>query len=203
MPLFHSRSITTLVCSPGHPPDPVGARRWRPAMAGLIGAALLAHAAGAAGAAEPKAASSAESLDEQVQAIKSDVLAIAAELENLEERLLYPSGTQVAVFVAVEGEAAEGLDSARVSIDGEPLAHHVYTWKELEALRRGGVQRLYTGNVRTGEHRIEVELRGRHGDTPFELREVSTFEKQKAPARVGLTLRPRLGDAPALSIEAW
>ena len=40
-----------------------------------------------------------QSLDEQVQEIKSDVLGIAAELNRLEERLLYPSDTQVAVFV--------------------------------------------------------------------------------------------------------
>ena len=32
-------------------------------------------------------------LDEQVQEIKSDVLSIAAELDGLEERLLYPSNT--------------------------------------------------------------------------------------------------------------
>ena len=40
-------------------------------------------------------------LDEQVQQTKSDVLSISAELNQLEEKLLYPSGTQVAIFVAV------------------------------------------------------------------------------------------------------
>src|SRR5262245_55799273 len=40
-------------------------------------------------------------LDEQVQEIKSDVLSIAAELGQLEEKLLYPSDTQVAVFVSL------------------------------------------------------------------------------------------------------
>src|ERR1041385_8825016 len=40
-------------------------------------------------------------LDEQVQQTKSDVLSIAAELNQLEEKLLYPSGTQVAIFVAL------------------------------------------------------------------------------------------------------
>ena len=41
-----------------------------------------------------------KSLDGQVQEIKSDVLNIASELGNLEERLLYPSNTQLAIFVA-------------------------------------------------------------------------------------------------------
>ena len=44
------------------------------------------------------------SLDGQVQEIKSDVLGIASELDNLEERLLYPSNTQVALFVAIDDD---------------------------------------------------------------------------------------------------
>src|SRR5262245_48213789 len=40
-------------------------------------------------------------LDEQVQETKSDILNISQELSRLEEKLLYPSGTQVAIFIAV------------------------------------------------------------------------------------------------------
>jgi hypothetical protein len=155
-------------------------------------------------AAEAARDASLHSLDEQVQEIKSDVLAIAAELDNLEERLLYPSNTQVAVFVAVEGDDTLSIDSARISIDGELVSHHVYSWKELEALGKGGVQRIYTGNVRTGDHRIEVEVRGRRGsDKTFEIVEAGSFAKQKEPKRVGITLRPQGGDVPGIAIEDW
>jgi nitrous oxidase accessory protein NosD len=66
-------------------------------------------------------------LDEQVQDIKSDVLSIAAELNLLEEKLLYPSGTQVAVFVAlVQGDTVR-LDAVQIQIDGEPVAHYIYS----------------------------------------------------------------------------
>ena len=100
-----------------------------------------------------------QSLDEQVQEIKSDVLGIAAELARLEERLLYPSNTQVAVFVALaEGETFR-LDSVQIQIDGEPVAHHIYSFKELEALQKGGVQRIYTGNV--AHRRAPARGRGR------------------------------------------
>ena len=48
------------------------------------------------------------SLDEQVQEIKTDVLGIAAELNRLEEKLLYPSNTHLAIFVSIaEGETWE------------------------------------------------------------------------------------------------
>ena len=96
------------------------------------------------------------SLDEQVQEIKTDVLAIAAELNLLEERLLFPSNTQLAVFVSLSDTESFRLDAVQVLIDGELAAHHIYSFKELDALKSGGVQRIFVGNVTTGEHQIEV-----------------------------------------------
>jgi len=102
-------------------------------------------------------------LDEQVQEIKSDVLSIAAELNQLEEKLLYPSNTQVAVFVSLVSGETFRIDSVEIQMDGEPVAHHLYTFKELEALQKGGVQRIYTGNVRSGEHDLQVFVIGKTG----------------------------------------
>ena len=100
-------------------------------------------------------------LDEQVQEIKSDVLSIANELNQLEEKLLYPSNTQVAVFVSLVSGETFRLDSVEIQLDGNPVAHHIYTFKELEALQKGGVQRIYTGNIRSGDHDIEVSVIGK------------------------------------------
>ena len=102
-------------------------------------------------------------LDEQVQEIKSDVLSIATELNQLEEKLLYPSNTQVAVFVSLVSGETFRLDSVEIQLDGKPVAHHIYTFKELEALREGGVQRIYTGNVRAGDHDLQVSVIGKSG----------------------------------------
>ena len=100
-------------------------------------------------------------LDEQVQEIKSDVLSIATELNQLEEKLLYPSNTQVAVFVSLVSSETFRLDSVEIQLDGNPVAHHIYTFKELEALQKGGVQRIYTGNIRSGDHDLEVSVIGK------------------------------------------
>jgi hypothetical protein len=117
-------------------------------------------------------------LDEQVQEIKSDVLGIAAELNQLEEKLLYPSNTQVAIFVSlVDGETFR-LDSVEIQLDGEPVAHHLYTFKELEALQKGGVQRIYTGNVRSGEHDLDVSVIGKTGGGA-DLRKSERFKVNK------------------------
>ena len=145
--------------------------------------------AGSASAAHAGSREQMKGLDEQVQEIKSDVLTIAAELTRLEEKLLYPSNTQVAVFVSlVEGEALR-LDSVQIQIDGELVAHHIYSFKELEALRKGGVQRIYTGNVRTGEHKLEISVAGkRPGGVDVTGRQSFSFSKDVGPKLVGLTL---------------
>jgi len=137
-------------------------------------------------------------LDEQVQEIKSDVLAIAQELSRLEEKLLYPSGTQVAVFVAVAEGDPMRLDAVRLQIDGQLVAHYIYSFKELEALRKGGVQRIYVGNVSTGDHQLDVLVDGKlEGGADFSRTEHFTFRKEVKPKLVGLTLAgPDTGKTP-------
>ena len=88
-------------------------------------------------------------LDEQVQEIKSDVLGIAAELSRLEEKLLYPSDTQVAVFVALAEGDAMRLDAVQIQIDGQLVAHYIYSFKELDALQ----QRRRAADLRRQRHR--------------------------------------------------
>ena len=143
-------------------------------------------------------------LDEQVQEIKSDVLSIAAELSRLEEKLLYPSGTQVAVFVALAEGDPMRLDAVRIQIDGQLVAHYIYSFKELEALRKGGVQRIYVGNVPTGDHQLEVVFDGKlEGGADYSRTGQFTFRKGVEPKLVGLTLAgPDSGRTP-IELGDW
>ena len=128
-------------------------------------------------------------LDEQVQEIKGDVLSIAAELNQLEEKLLYPSNTQIAVFVSLAGEETFRLDSVEIELDGKPVSHHLYTFKELEALQKGGVQRIYTGNIRSGEHDLQVFVLGRTAEgADFKKSEQFTVNKDVGPGIVEISL---------------
>ena len=128
-------------------------------------------------------------LDEQVQEIKGDVLSISAELTKLEEKLLYPSNTQVSVFVSLISGETFRLDSVEIQMDGKPVTHHLYTFKELEALRKGGVQRIYTGNVRTGEHDLEVSVVGKfEGGAGFRKTESFKVSKDVGPKIVEISL---------------
>ena len=69
------------------------------------------------------------SLDGQVQEIKSDVLSIASELNTLEERLLFPSHTQVSLFVSIAQDEVFRLDAVQLEINGELASHHIYSFK--------------------------------------------------------------------------
>jgi hypothetical protein len=137
-------------------------------------------------------------LDEQVQQTKSDVLSIAAELNQLEEKLLYPSGTQVAIFVALAKGDELRLDAVRLQIDGQLVAHYIYSAKELEALRKGGVQRIYVGNVPTGDHKLNVLVDGKlKSGSDFNRTEHFTFHKEVKPKLVELTVAgPDAGSTP-------
>jgi len=143
-------------------------------------------------------------LDEQVQEIKSDVLSIAAELSSLEEKLLYPSGTQVAVFVALAEGDPMRLDAVQIQIDGQLVAHYIYSFKELDALRKGGVQRIYVGNVPTGDHQLGVVIAGKsQGGADYSQTGQFTFRKGVEPKLVGLTLAgPDSGRTP-IEVGDW
>lgn len=143
------------------------------------------------------------SLDTQVQEIKSDVLGIARDLSLLEERLLYPSGTQLAVFVGMEADDGFRLDAVRLEIDGELVAHYIYSFKELEALQSGGVQRVYTGNLVTGGHDLTVAVNGKlENGRDFSSSESFRFDKGIEPQLLGLTLSARAGTA-SIELGNW
>jgi hypothetical protein len=138
-------------------------------------------------------------LDEQVQEIKTDVLSIAAGLNQLEEKLLYPSDTQIAVFVSMSKGDKNRLDAVDIQLDGKSVAHHLYTFKELEALQKGGVQRIYVGNVKTGEHALRVTAMGKsEGGSEFQKGESFTISKNVGPKLVGVVLNGK-----TLTLKDW
>ena len=123
---------------------------------------------------------SSKNLGEQVQDIKSEVLAIAEELNKLEERLLYPSHSQIALYVSLRKNQTFRPDSVSIEMDGKSVASHLYTDREVEALNMGGVHRIYTGNIALGTHQVQVTMRGK-SDAGSEIRVVRSFPVDKDP----------------------
>jgi hypothetical protein len=116
--------------------------------------------------------------------------------EPLEEKLLYPSGTQVAIFVALAKGDQMRLDAVRLQIDGQLVAHYIYSFKELEALRKGGVQRIYVGNVATGDHKLEVLVDGKLRGRGFQPHGTLYLPQGSEAEAGGLTLAGRFRHTP-------
>jgi hypothetical protein len=120
----------------------------------------LAQADQAGVPAREQPASSSGGLDTDVQSLGQEVVDLNRDLFILEEELLFPANTQVAVFVSMDVGTFFGLDSVRVLVDGKEVANYLYTQREAEALLRGGVQRLWLGNLRAGTHEMTAFFNG-------------------------------------------
>jgi hypothetical protein len=136
-----------------HPNRPLLQRR----RLGLSLALLLSSAA--AFAAPPDAAF--RSLDQDTQSLKQEVLELNRDLFVLQEDLLFPANTQVAVFVSMDVGTFFNLDSVKLTVDGTEVSSYLYTPREAEALLKGGVQRLYLGNLKVGAHELTAVFTGK------------------------------------------
>jgi hypothetical protein len=134
--------------APAHAAPPLAATPATPA-----GATAAAPAAGDA--------ADTRGLDEQVQGLKKDVVDLNRDLFILEEELLFPANTQVAVFLAVDVGDFFGLDSVQLKIDNKEVINYLYTPREVDALLKGGVQRLYIGNLKVGQHELVAFFNGK------------------------------------------
>ena len=93
-------------------------------------------------------------LDTQVQDLKKEVIDLNRDLFLLEEDLLFPANTQFSVFVSMDIGLLFDLDSVQLKLDNVVVGNHLYTEREINALKRGGVQRFYIGNLTSGEHEL-------------------------------------------------
>ena len=123
--------------------------------------AAVAVAEPATDAAAPVQAPDTRALDEEVQAIKKEVVDLNRDLFVLEEELLFPANTQVAVFLSMDVGEFFALDTVELRMDDKQVTKYLYTPREAEALLKGGVQRLYLGNLRVGGHELVALFTGK------------------------------------------
>lgn len=108
-----------------------------------------------------RAAPPSSNPDAELQTLKKDVLKLNRELFMMEEDILYPESTQFTVFVSLDSGELFDLDSVQLRIDDKIVANYLYTNRELTALKKGGVQRLYQGNIKSGDHELTAFLIGK------------------------------------------
>ena len=128
-------------------------------------------------------------LQQSIQDLKKEVLKLNRNLFILEEDLLFPANTQFSIFVSMDSGELFELDSVQIKVNDKVIANHLYTERELAALKRGGVQRLYQGNLPTGPHEIIALFIGK-GPSGRDYRrgETISFEKGSDPQFIELKI---------------
>lgn len=171
--------------------------RFHQALAGLALAAALLPAF--AQTAAPN------TLDARIQDVKGDVIRLNRDLLVLEEELLFPANTQVALFVSMDVGRLFELESVQIKLNDKVVANYLYTPLEVQALHRGGVQRIYVGNLRSGPQRIDAFFTGK-GPHERDYRRATTleFDKGSEPRYIELRIADKLGKLqPEFETKVW
>jgi hypothetical protein len=187
------------------------------ACAWAAGAALAASPAAAPTAAAPAAtpdappaagvapADSFKTLDQEVQGLKKDVIDLNKDLFVLEEELLFPANTQVALYVSMDVGTFFALDSVTVKIDNKEVKNYLYTAREADALLKGGVQQIYLGNLKVGKHELVAFFAGK-GPAERDYRRGATinFDKGVGAKYLELKITDRVAKhQPEFTIKDW
>jgi len=102
-----------------------------------------------------------KTLDQEVQGLKKDVVDLNKDLFVLQEELLFPANTQVALYISMDVGTFFALDSVTVKIDNKEVKNYLYTAREADALLKGGVQQIYLGNLKVGKHELVAFFTGK------------------------------------------
>ncbi|MEO8063006.1 MAG: AraC family transcriptional regulator [Pseudomonadota bacterium] len=166
---------------------------------------LDAPAAGAEAPAAGEPPADTRALDETVQGLKKDVVDLNKELFVLEEELLFPANTQVAVFISMDIGEFFALDSLSLKIDNKEVANYLYTPREAEALLKGGVHRVYLGNLKVGEHQLVAFFSGKGpSERDYKRGANLKFEKGVGAKYLELKITDRQRKAqPEFAIKDW
>ena len=146
-----------------------------------------------------------QGLDSRIQDTKLDVIKLNRDLLVLEEELLFPANTQIALFVSMDVGKLFELDSLQVKLDDKVVAAYLYTPLEVQALHRGGVQRVYLGNLKAGEHELVAFFTGK-GPHVRDYKRGTTikFDKGTDPKYIELQIKDSTGKIqPEFEVKVW
>ena len=130
-----------------------------------------------------------KTLDQEVQSMKKDVIDLNKDLFVLEEELLFPANTQVAVYVSMDVGTFFALDSVTVKIDNKQVKNYLYTAREADALLKGGVQQIYLGNLKVGKHELVAFFTGKGLPVDRDYRRGATINFDKGVGAKYLELK--------------
>jgi len=146
-----------------------------------------------------------QTTSEKLEELKKQVLSVNRDLFILEEDLLFPASTQIAVYLSVDIGRFFALDNIKLKIDDKDITHYLYTKSDVDALHRGAIQKLYLGNLTTGKHQIVAIVIGK-GPRNRSYRKAIAFDFNKTSEAKALEIQLRddtKKHQPKLSLVEW
>jgi len=146
-----------------------------------------------------------KTLDQEVQGLKKDVIDLNKDLFVLQEELLFPANTQVALYVSMDVGSFFALDSITVKIDNKEVKNYLYTAREAQALLKGGVQQIYLGNLKVGKHELVAFFSGKGPiDRDYKRGATINFDKGVGAKYLELKITDRVAKhQPEFLIKDW
>ncbi|RYZ96065.1 MAG: AraC family transcriptional regulator [Moraxellaceae bacterium] len=140
----------------------------------------------------------------QVENLKVSVLNLNRDLLILEEELLYPPSNQVAIYLSMDLGQFFNLDAVKLEIDNKLVASELYTDKQISALYRGGVQRLYVGNLKAGSHEVSAFFTGKGPQQDYKRGAKLVVNKTQTPLVLELKIIDSTAQLqPTFEIKEW
>jgi hypothetical protein len=197
---------TAAAASPAAASPATAAAQAAPAATPAPAAPADTAPADAAPAAAPDAPpSDFKTLDQEVQGMKKDVIDLNKDLFVLEEELLFPANTQVALYVSMDVGTFFALDSVTIKIDNKEVKNYLYTAREADALLKGGVQQIYLGNLKVGKHELVAFFAGKGPiERDYKRGATITFDKGVGAKYLELKITDRVAKhQPEFAIKDW
>ena len=153
---------------------------------------------------KPRSAST-NSLDSEIRALRKDILEMNSELLAAEKDFLFPASTQYTVFVSMDTAKQFDLRSVELRLDDKVVEHHLYTEREVYALQRGGMHRLWVGSLAPGNHELVAYFLGNDENKRDYRRGISRkFDKREKPQFTELKITNiRSRKLPEFDINFW
>jgi hypothetical protein len=141
----------------------------------------------------------------EVEKIKQEIIKINQDLYHFQESLLYPANTQLAVFLSYAENSVFALDSIEINLDGQLVASALYRDTEIEALKKGGIQRVYLGSLSDGKHKLTIQFNGQgQNDRYFRRKKILSFVKEEQARYIQLIVSDNNSTGePVFKVKQW
>ena len=171
-----------------------------PAASGAEAALPPAMAASAAVSVEPS------TLDGRIQDTKLDVIKLNRDLLVLEEELLFPANTQVALFVSMDVGQMFDLDSVQIKPRRQArLQLPLHAARSRGAASRRRAARLPRQPAQVGDHELVAFFTGKGPhDRDYKRGATVKFDKSTEPKYIELRIKDSTGKMqPEFDVKVW